>query len=320
MKPHKSQGPEDLAEKAFSKLIERFSPIIIFVFIAIPAILILTAQTSPPTPLQTTNSMKGETVYFYHVDDKNVPIKMTDKNGNEAWSASYDPFMKTYTENNPAGVTQPLRYPGQYYDKETGLHYNMNRYYAPSIGRYIQPDPQNIATIFNRTLNYGGNQFNPTKYKDTEYSNLIFRRMAALRFLHIFLSSPELFNPYSYALSNPINKQDPFGIFGGIGGFTPMGHSISEYPLPPINICKKFDWDKFSECMMDKLGNTIATGGLTSCGSMCTLCSQAPHPMNPACGGCLTCSLLISNSISNCLDEATTFKDTGGCGCPPGFQ
>ncbi|HEY0880125.1 MAG TPA: RHS repeat-associated core domain-containing protein, partial [Archangium sp.] len=35
----------------------------------------------------------------------------------------------------------PLRYPGQYFDAETELHENWNRYYDPSIGRYLSPDP-----------------------------------------------------------------------------------------------------------------------------------------------------------------------------------
>ncbi len=38
-------------------------------------------------------------------------------------------------------VTQNVRFPGQYYDEETGLHYNRFRYYDPSIGRYVSGDP-----------------------------------------------------------------------------------------------------------------------------------------------------------------------------------
>ncbi|WP_407072895.1 RHS repeat-associated core domain-containing protein, partial [Photorhabdus viridis] len=40
---------------------------------------------------------------------------------------------------------QNLRYAGQYFDKETGLHFNTYRYYAPEIGRFITPDPIGLA-------------------------------------------------------------------------------------------------------------------------------------------------------------------------------
>ena len=40
-----------------------------------------------------------------------------------------------------------LRFPGQYYDSETGMHYNHQRYYDPSSGRYLRPDPLNLGSI-----------------------------------------------------------------------------------------------------------------------------------------------------------------------------
>lgn len=42
-------------------------------------------------------------------------------------------------------INMPLRFPGQYYDSETGLHYNLNRYYDPSSERYIEADPIGLA-------------------------------------------------------------------------------------------------------------------------------------------------------------------------------
>ncbi|WP_445367704.1 RHS repeat-associated core domain-containing protein [Methylomonas sp. BW4-1] len=38
-------------------------------------------------------------------------------------------------------IDNPLRFQGQYYDAETGLHYNLNRYYDPNAGRFIHQDP-----------------------------------------------------------------------------------------------------------------------------------------------------------------------------------
>jgi RHS repeat-associated protein len=42
---------------------------------------------------------------------------------------------------HPEGASTPLRFPGQYADDETGLHYNYHRYYDPATGRYLTPDP-----------------------------------------------------------------------------------------------------------------------------------------------------------------------------------
>jgi RHS repeat-associated protein len=46
---------------------------------------------------------------------------------------------------HPNGASTPLRFPGQYADDETGLHYNYHRYYDPATGRYLTPDPLGLT-------------------------------------------------------------------------------------------------------------------------------------------------------------------------------
>ena len=61
-----------------------------------------------------------------------------------------------------------LRFPGQYYDAESGLHYNWNRYYSPAIGRYISSDPIGVDGGLN-TYNYA--DASPVMYADPEDDN-----------------------------------------------------------------------------------------------------------------------------------------------------
>ena len=58
-----------------------------------------------------------------------------------------EPFGVNPADENPSGLGAfdlPLRLPGQYFDKETNLHYNYFRDYDPSLGRYVQSDPLGI--------------------------------------------------------------------------------------------------------------------------------------------------------------------------------
>ena len=83
----------------------------------------------------------GEKIYYYHNDHLGSPIKLTDANQNVVWSWQYGPFGEEPLTMNSNTISQNLRFPGQYYDDETGLHYNFRRYYSPKLGRYLTPDP-----------------------------------------------------------------------------------------------------------------------------------------------------------------------------------
>jgi RHS repeat-associated protein len=63
---------------------------------------------------------------------------------------------------HPGGASTPLRFPGQYADPETGLHYNHHRYYDPATGRYLSPDPLGLIPAPNPHTYVP----NPTSYAD----------------------------------------------------------------------------------------------------------------------------------------------------------
>ncbi len=77
--------------------------------------------------------------YFYHNDHLGTPQKLTSEAGEVVWAATYTTFGKaTVTVSQ---VENNLRFPGQYYDSESGLHYNYHRYYDVETGRYLRVDP-----------------------------------------------------------------------------------------------------------------------------------------------------------------------------------
>ncbi len=69
-------------------------------------------------------------------DQVGTPLRMIGVDGDTTWASR--PTLWGVTEADPV---MPLRFPGQYHDAETGLFYNLNRYYDPATGRYLTQDP-----------------------------------------------------------------------------------------------------------------------------------------------------------------------------------
>ncbi|MBV2129706.1 RHS repeat-associated core domain-containing protein [Arsukibacterium indicum] len=83
--------------------------------------------------------LKNGAVYYYQLDQLGTPLSLTDSNNNIVWQASYSVFGKATVTRNE--TDNPIRFQGQYFDSETGLHYNHFRYYDPETGRFISQDP-----------------------------------------------------------------------------------------------------------------------------------------------------------------------------------
>lgn len=91
-------------------------------------------------------------LYYVHPDHLGTPRMVTRASDNAIvwrWDNT-EPFGNSTADENPSGLgafAYNLRFPGQYFDAETGTHYNYRRDYDPRIGRYIQPDPLGLKGL-----------------------------------------------------------------------------------------------------------------------------------------------------------------------------
>ena len=103
------------------------------------------------------------------------------------WKAGYKTFGEAVVDSS-SSITNNFRFPGQYYDAETGLHYNYHRYYDPGTGRYVSSDPIYLKDVEGLSGAYLSYIIKANSY------------------------SPQDFNNYAYSLNNPLNRFDPFGL------------------------------------------------------------------------------------------------------------
>jgi len=145
-------------------------------------------------------------------------------------------------------IENNLRFPGQYFDSETGLYYNWHRYYRAEVGRYMRGDPSllpdgNIAVPF---------------------------------MLFLFIREPYNMNPYVYTEGNPIMFRDKKGcaVFPpDYYKFPPTGG------WPPDDKCLKCDWLKVSQCIAEAYDQeqieackTVCECPRIECRILCAIC------------------------------------------------
>ncbi|EPC8955094.1 RHS repeat-associated core domain-containing protein, partial [Cronobacter sakazakii] len=96
-------------------------------------------------------------IYWYHTGLNGLPERVTDADGQTVWRGQFSTWGETERELSVPQwqVPQNLRFQGQYLDRESGLHYNLFRYYDPVAGRYTQMDPIGLAGGMN-TYSYVG--------------------------------------------------------------------------------------------------------------------------------------------------------------------
>ncbi|KIU58398.1 hypothetical protein CRSA0334_19585 [Cronobacter malonaticus ENBT0334] len=98
-------------------------------------------------PLARIDGTQAPDIYWFHNQPNGTPERLTDVEGRVRWEGRNSAWGKLAHESTPlpTGYHQNLRMQGQYLDRETGLHYNLFRYYDPDCGRFTQHDPIGLA-------------------------------------------------------------------------------------------------------------------------------------------------------------------------------
>ncbi len=239
---------------------------------------------------------EGGQTYAIHTDHLGTPQKVTDSTGAVVWSATYSAFGEASVD--PAStITHNLRFPGQYHDEGTRLHYNLNRDYDSTIGRYRQTDPIGLAGGVNT---YGYAMSNPLLGIDPLGLEVFVGQHPA------FLASPN--NPVNHAaivlmpdnprdfIDHPVFKHsngqwasiggqafgEGRGIFGRLTGefnypgdspqslndltavCRPEGQSDAEFILNLVNIAKTYDNSAHYDPFPDRWGRTFNSNSYVS--------------------------------------------------------
>jgi len=109
-------------------------------------------------PLAVREYQNNPGLYYFLNDHLGTPQQLVSPSGTVVWQAAYLPYGEAQVQTST--VANNLRFPGQYFDAETGLQYNWNRYYDPETGRYISADPIGLAGGLNLYAYVGGNPIN----------------------------------------------------------------------------------------------------------------------------------------------------------------
>ncbi len=151
------------------------------------------------------------------------PVLATDSIGAIAWQATYLPFGGVHTSS---GDLMNLRFPGQWFQSESGLHQNWMRDYDPTAGRYLQADP--LGLIDGASV-YGYAAQNPMRYTDPTGEFILVGYVAAA----VLGSGIGVVTGYGYdmTLGDGCYTWQEAATDAALGGWARAGHGVTDQGL-----------------------------------------------------------------------------------------
>ena len=146
---------------------------------------------------------EGNTYHYVLGDHLGTPQKLIKKTGQVTWDATYDLFGKASVGTQT--VSNPLRFPGQYADPESGLYQNFQRNYDPMLGAYAEQDPFGVMITGANRYGYAGG--NPVGIYDPtgEIVPVIAVGLAILFAVDVAWTGFELYECFKAAQDNCLN-------------------------------------------------------------------------------------------------------------------
>ncbi len=179
------------------------------------------------------NSGATPDIYYIHADHLGTPRKMTRPIDNKVmWTWESEAFGNSLPDQNPSGLVNfvfNLRFPGQYYDQETGLFYNYFRDYNPATGRYIESDLIGLSGGIN-TYTYALN--NSLRYVDPAGLASCTYSISA----HQLVCTSNTANDPNFVGPHEVQTLGPDNVFSGNGQYMndPNASDIrNNGPIPP---------------------------------------------------------------------------------------
>ena len=191
-------------------------------------------------------------IYYVQVDHLMRPARMTDASANWVWDVIFTPFGTTaYINQNP--TVMDIRFPGQWFQLETGLAYNWHRHYDATTGRYVQPDPllsDDGETFIRGLLAISVRSSSAISLSDNYTKSTVGLIENSTMMPEIYPSTPIAptgSSLYAYARQTPLTKRDRTGLASG--PYTPL-----QRPLLPVIDCLA---DTFELTKIQKLGGGL---------------------------------------------------------------
>jgi RHS repeat-associated protein len=235
-------------------------------------------------------------IYYLFADQVNTTREITNAAGVVVWRGdASEPFGVNAPNENPSGYgifSYNPRFPGQYYDKETNLHYNYHRDYDPQTGRYIESDPIGIGGGINTYGYVGGN---PVSRSDSQ--GLLWDELGT----------------FTVTAAATVTKFNPITAAAGIG----FGAGILTYQA-----CHPDEGEKCKEIQADILeAMGVIEGRLADMYidhlKLYTLAYSSPNPALPPNSGSWTGHQRAVESWQNRLRNLIPKALSMGCKVPP---